>query len=154
MVLMTERLPAITVVTSPFHSLNVKMPISALLRLWHRVRTIQKKGYDLLEHFLPHIHLTVDAVAWLRPIHFAYRDLPRQGFSPIAELDVEQIPAQDHRHPMIRIAMPRGRLPWQQPLSPDQVISAMVQHLLFSCPFHWTFPAALPSVVLPCLLAF
>jgi hypothetical protein len=100
--------------------------MSALLRLWHRVRTIQKEGYDLLEHLLPHIHRTVDSVAWLRPIHLAYRDLARPGFSAIAELDVEQISAQHHRHPMIRIAMPRGRLAWIETLSPDQVISSMV----------------------------
>jgi hypothetical protein len=52
--------------------------------------------------------------------------LARLGCSAIAELDVEQIPAQYHRHPMIRIAMPRGRLPRIEALSPDQVISSMV----------------------------
>jgi len=58
----------------PFYRtyMTVKLTISALLRLRHRVGTIQKKGYYLLEYFLPHIHRTVDAVAWLRPIHFAW----------------------------------------------------------------------------------
>jgi hypothetical protein len=89
-----------------FTQLTVKLTISALLRLRHRVGTIQKKGYDLLEHFLPHIHRTVDAVAWLRPIYFAYRDLAPLGLSAVAVLNVEQIAAQDHRHPMEGIAMP------------------------------------------------
>ena len=104
----------------------VTLPILAFLRLWHRVRTIQKEGYDLLKHLLPHIHRTVDTVAWLRPIHLAYRDLAGLGFSAIAELDVEEIPAQDHRHPMIRITMPRRRLPRIEALPPDQVVSSMV----------------------------
>jgi hypothetical protein len=100
-------------VKSPFHSMTVRLPISALLRLRHCVGTVQKKSYDLLEDLLPRIHRTVDPVAWLRPIDFAYRDVPRLGLSAIAELNVEQIAAQDYRHPMEGIAMPRSRLPWR-----------------------------------------
>jgi hypothetical protein len=71
----------------------------------------------------------VDAVAWLRPTHLAYRDLPLLVFFAIAELDVEQIPAQDNRHPIIRIAMPKGSPARTEALSPDQVVSSMMQYL-------------------------
>jgi hypothetical protein len=96
------------------------MSISALFRLWHRVRAIQKEGYDFLEHLLSHIHRTVNPVAGLGPIHLARPDFAGLGRSAIAELDVEQTPAQDHGDAMIRIAMPRGRLPWIEALSPTR----------------------------------
>jgi len=103
-----------------------------LLGLRDRLRVIEEKRGDLLKCLLADVHRAVDAIAWLQPIHFAHRHLPCLSFSAIAELDVEYIPAQDYRHPMKGIAMPRCRLPRRQPESPDQVISVMVQQLLMS----------------------
>ena len=62
-------------------------------RLGDGVRAIQEKSHDFLEHFLADVHGAVDTIAGLRPVHFANGDLPRQSFSAVAELDVEQIPA-------------------------------------------------------------
>jgi hypothetical protein len=46
-----------------------------VLRLWHRVRTIKEKSYNLLEYFFSNVHRAVDPIARLRPIHFAHSDL-------------------------------------------------------------------------------
>jgi hypothetical protein len=55
------------------------------------VRTIQEKSYNLLEHLFPDIDSTVDTIARLDPIHLARGDLPRDSFSAITKLDVEQV---------------------------------------------------------------
>jgi hypothetical protein len=104
--------------------------LELFLRLRFRFRVIKKKSHNLLEYFFADVHRAVNAIAGLRPIHFANRDFPRLSITAIAEFDIQQIPAQDHGHPMKGIAMPRRRFPRRQPLSPDQVISAMMQHLL------------------------
>jgi hypothetical protein len=56
------------------------------------------------------------------------------------------------------IAMPTSGLPRRQPLSPDQVISAMMQHLLISRQSHWISPCALcrahVTSMITALLAF
>jgi hypothetical protein len=100
-----------------------------LLGLGLRVRTIEEESYNLLEDFFPDVHRAVNAIGWLGPIDFAYSDLPREGFSPVAEFDVQQITAQDYCYPVKGIAMPRRRFAWRQPLSPNKVISAVMQHL-------------------------
>jgi hypothetical protein len=46
-----------------------------VLRLWHRIRTIKEKSYNLLEYFFSSVHRAVDPIARLRPIHFAHSDL-------------------------------------------------------------------------------
>ena len=102
----------------------------SFFRLRLGVRVIKKKSYNLLEYLFADVHRAVDAIAGLRPIHFANCDFPRLSFTAIAELDIQPISAQDYGHPMKGIAMPRCRLPRRQPLSPDQVISAMMQHFL------------------------
>ena len=100
-----------------------------ILRLRNRVRPIEEKSYDLFENFFPDVHCAVDAIARLTPIYLPCGDLPLLSFSAIAELDVEQIPAHDHRYPVEGITVPRGCFPWRQPLPPDQVISPMMQYL-------------------------
>src|SRR5208283_4779524 len=117
------------------------------------VRTIKEEGHDLLEYFLPDVHGAVNAIGRLDPIHFTDSDLPWHSFSAIAELDVEQVAAQDDGHTMKRVAMPGCRLARRQPLPPNQVISAMMQHrapfttldrfenlLFFSVKFHGLSP--------------
>jgi len=94
------------------------------------VRTIKKERYDLFEYFLADIDRAVDAIARFHPIYFANRNLPRQSFSAITELDIEQIPAQNHSHAVKRIMVPRCGLARRQPLPPNQIISAMMQDLL------------------------
>jgi hypothetical protein len=81
--------------------------------LWHRVRAIKKKSDNLLEELRADVDSAVNAIAGLRPIHFANRDLPWQSLSAIAELDVEKIPAEDHRHSVKGIAVPGSGLPWR-----------------------------------------
>jgi hypothetical protein len=105
-------------------------------RLRLGVWAIEEERYNFLEYFLANVHGAMDAIAWLDPIHFAHRNLPWQSFAAIAELDMEQVSAQDHGHAMKGIAMPGCRLAWRQPLPPHQVVSAMMQHLLISCRFH------------------
>src|SRR5216684_4121334 len=92
-----------------------RLLLRVVLRLRDRLRLIKEKRGDLLKRFLADVHRAVDAIAWLQPIHFANRHLPRLSFSAIAELDVEYIPAQDHGHAMKGIAMPGCRLPRRQP---------------------------------------
>jgi hypothetical protein len=94
------------------------------------IGTIEEESHDFFEEYVADVYSAVDAIARLRPIHLAYRDLPRLSFSTIAKFDVEQISAQDDSHAVEGIAVPRRCLPRRQPLSADEVISAMVQHLL------------------------
>src|SRR5262249_7165094 len=61
------------------------------------------------------------------------------SFSFVAELDVQPVSAQDHGHAMKGIAMPGRRLARRQPLSPHQVIAAMMQHLLIGRELHSCF---------------
>jgi hypothetical protein len=112
-----------------------------VFRLRHCVRPIQEKSHDFFEDLVADIHSAVKAIGRFYPIHFADSNLPRLSFSAVAELDVEQIAAQDHSQTMKGIAMPRRRFPRRQPLSPNQVISAMMQHLLISERFHIDFPS-------------
>jgi hypothetical protein len=107
-----------------------------ILRLRLRLRTIKEKSYNFFEDFLADVHGAVNAIGRFHPIHFANSDVPWLSCSAIAELDREQIAAQDYRQAMKWIAMPRRRLPRCQPLSPDQVISTTMQHLLISERFH------------------
>jgi hypothetical protein len=107
-----------------------------VFRLRVCVRVIQEKRSDFLKRFLADVHRAVDAIARLNPIHFSNRHLPLESFSAIAELDGEQVAAQDDGHTMKGIAMPGRRLARRQALPPDQVIPAMMQHLLISRPFH------------------
>jgi len=110
--------------------------LGVVLRLCHRIRTIKEESYDLFEDFLADIHGAVNAIGRFHPIHSANSNFPRLSLSAVAELDVEEIAAQDHRQTMKGIAMPRRRFPRRQPLSPNQVISAMMQHLLIFYQFH------------------
>ena len=96
------------------------------------VRTVEKKSYNFFEHFLPRVDGAVDAVARLRPVHFARRYLPRQGFLTLAELDAQLVPAQHHRDTMMRIAMPGCCFSRREKLPPHQVIATMKQYLLLS----------------------
>lgn len=107
-------------------------PLLIRVFLWLRDRlgVIKEESYNLLEYFFPNIYGAVDAIAGFRPIYFADSNLPRLSFSGVAELYVEEITAQDYGDPMKGIAMPGCSLPRRQPLSPDQVISPMMQHLL------------------------
>jgi hypothetical protein len=50
---------------------------------------IEKKSYNLLEYFFANVDRTVDAIAWLHPIHFGNSDFPRLSFSAITEVDVQ-----------------------------------------------------------------
>jgi hypothetical protein len=79
---------------------------------------IKEKSHNFLKYFFAYIHRSVNVIARFGPVHFANCDFPRLRFATIAELDVQHIPAQDHGHPMKRIAMPRCRLPGRQSLSP------------------------------------
>jgi hypothetical protein len=65
------------------------MLLRVVLRLRHRVRTVEEKSYNLLEHLFPDVHRAVNAIARLHPIHFAHGNLPWQSFPAIAELDFE-----------------------------------------------------------------
>src|SRR5271165_3858638 len=98
-----------------------------VFRLRFPVRAIKEERYNFLKHFLSDVHRAVDAIGWLYPVHLADGDLPRHGFSAIAEFDMEQVAAQDHCDAMKGIAMPGCRLARRQPLPPDKVISAMMQ---------------------------
>jgi len=106
------------------------MLLGMVFRLGHCVRAIKEKGHDLLEEFLADIHGAMDPVARLTPIHLAHTDFKRLSFSAVAELDVEQIPAQDDSDPVKRVAVPSSGLSRRQTLPPDKVISPMVQDLL------------------------
>src|SRR5260370_7193141 len=77
-----------------------------VVRLRNGVRAIQEKSYDFLEELLADVHGAVDASAGLRPVHFSDRDLPRQSFSAVMELDVEQIPSQNHGYAVERVPFP------------------------------------------------
>src|SRR5690349_8022646 len=105
-------------------------------RLGHGVATVEEKGYDLLENVFPHIDGAMHAVGLLRPIYFAHGDLPGQSFSAIAELDFQQIATEDDGHAVKGVAVPGRGLTWCQTLSPHQIVSAMVQHLLIGRHFH------------------
>jgi hypothetical protein len=107
--------------------------------LRHCIGTIEEESHDFFEGYVADVHGAVDAMARLRPIHLAHRNLPRLSFSTIAKFDVEQISAQHHRDSVKGIAVPRRCLPRRQPLSADEIISAMVQHLLISRQFHVSF---------------
>jgi len=72
----------------------------------------------------------MNAMARLGPIYFTNSDVPALCSSTIAELDFELIAAQYNRDAMKRIAMPRRHLSRSKALSPNQVISAMMQYLL------------------------
>jgi hypothetical protein len=50
--------------------------LRAVLRLRYRVRAIKEESYHLFEYFFPDVDGTVDAIARLRPIHFAHSDVP------------------------------------------------------------------------------
>src|SRR5579862_5320560 len=102
----------------------------ALIRLRNGIRMVEKERDNFLEHAFPDVHGAVDAVAGLRPINFARSNLPRLRFCAIAELYLQKIAAQDHRHPMKRIAMPRRSLAGREPLPPDQNILSVMQHFL------------------------
>jgi hypothetical protein len=102
------------------------------LRLRLGVGTIQKERHDLLENLLANIHGSMDAIAGLNPIHFPYRDLPRQSFSAVAELDLQQISAQNYRYPVIGIVVPGCGFARRQPLPPDKTISAVMQYSLLA----------------------
>src|SRR5437867_9842542 len=97
-----------------------------------RVRVVQKKSHNFLESYLAYIHGAVNAIAWLRPIHFSGRHFRGQTFSAIAELDGQQIPAQDDGYAVKGIAVPGRCFSRCQPLTPHQVISAMMKHFLRS----------------------
>jgi hypothetical protein len=103
-----------------------------VFRLWLCIWPIKKERYNFLEYFFPNIHRTMYAVARLHPIHFANRDLPRDSFATVAELDVHHIPAQDYRDAMKGIVMPGRGLSWLEPEPANQIISAMMQYLLLS----------------------
>ncbi len=64
-------------------------------------------------HQRPHSALADRTPAAFATLHQRKVILHAWVFSAIAELNVEQIAAQDHRHPMEGIAMPRGRFPWR-----------------------------------------
>ncbi len=66
--------------------------LRAIVRLRVGVRVIQEESYDFLEEYIADVHGAVDTIAGLRSVQFANRDLPRQSFSRVMELDVEQIP--------------------------------------------------------------
>ena len=117
---------------TPAHPLLLRV----VIRLGHGVRAIQEENYNLLEYFLPDVHGTVHAIARLDPIRFAHGDRPGLRVAAIAKLDIQQIPPQNHGQPMKGIAVPRRRLPRRQLLSPDQIISAMMQDLLICRQFH------------------
>jgi hypothetical protein len=104
------------------------------------IGTIEEKSYNLLKHFPAHIYGAVDAISRLDPIHFTHGDVPRHCLAAVAELDVEQVAAQDDGHAMKGIAMPRRRLSRREPLPPNQIVSAMMQDLLICRSFHVRFP--------------
>jgi hypothetical protein len=104
--------------------------------LSHRIRAIKEEGNDLFENLSPDVYRTMYAIARLRPIDLARRDLATLSFSAIAKLDLEQVPAQDDCDSMKRIAMPGRGLARGQALSPDQAVSVVVQDLLFSLCGH------------------
>jgi hypothetical protein len=73
---------------SPYYSLRWSSSwFQSAPGLWHGVRTIQKKGHNFFEYFFADVYGTVDAVAWLRPIHFAHADLPFLSVSAITEFN-------------------------------------------------------------------
>ena len=121
--------------------------ISVRLRLWHGVRTIEEKCHNFFENFCADVHGTVDAVAWLRPIHFTHADLPFLSVSAITEFNPQQIATQNYSHAMKGIAMPRSRFPGRQPLSPDQVIAVMPPHGPW---FSFVSPAFLVPMTVCC----
>ena len=100
--------------------------LATILGLGVGAGTIQEESYDFLEEVLADVHGAVDAVAGLRPVHFANGDLPRQSCSAVTELDAEQVPAQDHGYAVKGVSVPRGGLARGQALAADQNVSAMV----------------------------
>ena len=71
-----------------------------------RIRAVKEKGDNLLKYLFPNIYGAVNAIARLRPIGFANSNFPRYDFSVVAEFNVHEIPAQNYRQAMKRIAMP------------------------------------------------
>src|SRR5881628_3047493 len=116
-----------------------KFVTNVILRLWLRVMAVKEKSHDLFEDFSADVDCAVGAIRRLHPIDFADSDLPLLRFFPVTELDIQQVAAHDYRHTMKRIAMPRRGLSRGQPLSADQVVSAMMQHLLSSEAVHSGF---------------
>jgi hypothetical protein len=110
-----------------------------ILGLRLRVRAVKEKSHDLFEDFSANVDCAVDAIGRFHPIDFADSDVPLLRFFPVTELDIQQVAAHDDCHTMKRIAMPRGGLSRAQPLAADQVISAMMQHLLSSEAVHSGF---------------
>jgi len=114
------------------------MQIVLGLSFWLRlgVGTIKEKRYDLFEDLLTNVYSAVDMIGGFHPIHLTHGDFPGHGFSAITELDVYQVAAEDYSHAVKRIVVPRGRLARRQPLSPYQVVTAMMQHFLLCHEVH------------------
>lgn len=115
-----------------------KLPglLRVVLGLRDGVGTIEEKSDDLFEGLLADVHGAVDAIGRLDPIHFADRNVPGLRFPAIAELDAEQVAAEDHGYAMKRVAMPRRGFAGRQPLPANENVSTMVQGLLSFCKFH------------------
>ena len=111
------------------------------LGLRYRVGLIEEERDHFFKDFFTNVHCAVNAITWLRPIHFANRDFRFQWFFAIPKLDSEQIATQYHRYSMIGIAVPRCCISRQEPLSPDKIFSPMMQDLLACC--HGTVVASL-----------
>ena len=101
-----------------------------VLRLWIGAVAIEKKRDNLFKNFFPDIDCPMHSIARLNPIDFADGDPPLHRSRAIAKFDVEQIAAQNYRHTMIRVVMPRSGFSRREPLPLYEVISTMMQHLL------------------------
>lgn len=110
--------------------------MSVILGLGDGVGTIEEKSYDFFEWFLANVYGAVDAIGRLGPIHFPDADLPGLRFCSISEFDAEQIPAENHGHAVIRIAVPGRGFARSEPLPPDENIFAVMENLLIFSEFH------------------
>src|SRR5262249_19548636 len=79
-------------------------------RLWNSIRMVEKEDGDFLVWTLSDIDSAGNAVRLLIPPHLYRLDRETLIISAVLVFDGENIPAQDNRHAVERVAVPMHRL--------------------------------------------
>jgi hypothetical protein len=99
-------------------------------RLRHRVGTIEKEDSYFFVRLRADIDTAVNAISRFVPVYLAAFEVEPSALTAIGVLDREDTTTQDHRHPMERVVMPRGRLTRRQAQSAHERCPTTMQHFL------------------------
>ena len=91
---------------------------------------VKKEDGDLLVDLPANVDGTMDAIGRLLPMCLAWGDCNVLGLVPILVFDMQRVATQDHGDPVEGVAMPRCSLAGREAQPSNQVVSAMVKHLL------------------------